>query len=140
MNAIALAPAATPRAAAALPGSLFPLGATLPDRGTNFAVTSAADGILLCLFDADGTETQIPLTERDGGVWHGFIPGVRVGRAYGYRATGPSAPGLRPGQPHGSPATGPYAPGPPHGWHPATLLVDPSAPAIEGEVRFGPEA
>src|SRR3954467_7562130 len=120
MNAIALAPAATPSAAAALPGSLFPLGATLTDRGTNFAVTSAADGILLCLFDADGTETQIPLTERDGGVWHGFVPGVGSGQRYGYRAIGPYDParGLR--------------------WNPPKLLLDPYARSIEGGVSFGP--
>ena len=38
-----------------LPGSQFPLGATVTDTGTNFAVASAvADGMLLCLFDAAG--------------------------------------------------------------------------------------
>ena len=36
-----------------LPGSQFPLGATVTDTGTNFAVAScAADGMVLCLFDA----------------------------------------------------------------------------------------
>ena len=38
---------------AALPGSQFPLGATVTGGGTNFAVTSgSADGILLCLLAA----------------------------------------------------------------------------------------
>jgi glycogen operon protein len=105
----------------ALPGSPFPLGATPGPDGTNFAVASAADGVLLCLFDADGNETRIPLPERDGEVWHGFVPDVGTGQAYGYRATGPYDPrrGLR--------------------CNPAKLLLDPYARAIHGEVRPGPE-
>ncbi len=104
-----------------LPGAAAPLGATPRPDGTNFAVASAADGVLLCLFDSDGTETQVPLPERDGDVWHGFVPGVRPGQAYGYRTTGPYEPhrGLR--------------------CNPAKLLLDPYARAIDGEVRFGPE-
>ena len=103
------------------PGRSFPLGATPEPAGTNFAVVSAGDGVLLCLFDADGTETQVPLPERDGDVWHGFLPGVRPGQAYGYRVTGPYDPrrGMR--------------------CNPAKLLLDPYARAIDGEVRFGPE-
>ena len=105
----------------ALPGRPSPLGATPGPDGTNFAVASAADGVLLCLFDADGNETRIPLPERDGEVWHGFVPGVGPGQAYGYRATGPYDPrrGLR--------------------CNPAKLLLDPYARAIHGEVRPGPD-
>jgi len=104
-----------------LPGTEFPLGATPIAGGTNFAVASAADGVLLCLFDSQGAETQIPLEECDGGVWHGFVPGIGPGQAYGYRATGPYEPcrGLR--------------------CNPAKLLLDPYARAIDGEVWFGPE-
>ncbi len=107
--------------APALPGTAYPLGATPGAGGTNFAVSSVADGVLLCVFDADGTETQVPLRERDGEVWHGFLPGVGPGQAYGYRATGPYDPrrGLR--------------------CNPTKLLLDPYARAIDGEVRFGPE-
>ena len=47
----------------------------------------------LCLFDAAGAETQIPLLDYDAGVWHGFVPGVGAGQAYGYRAAGPLRPG-----------------------------------------------
>ncbi len=106
---------------ATLPGSPAPLGASPGPDGTNFAVASAADGVLLCLFDADGSETQIPLQERDGEIWHAFLPGVGTGQAYGYRAGGPYEPrrGLR--------------------CNPAKLLLDPYARAIAGEVRFGPE-
>ena len=107
---------------ATIPGSPFPLGATRQEGGTNFAVASGtADGILLCLFDSSGAETQIPLKEVDAGVWHAFVPGVGAGQAYGYRATGPYDPrhGIR--------------------CHPAKLLTDPYALAITGGVRYGPE-
>ena len=77
------APAA--QATGGLPGSHYPLGATVTDTGTNFAVASeVADGMVLCLFDAAGTETQIPLRDYDAGVWHVFVPGVGAGQAYGF--------------------------------------------------------
>jgi glycogen operon protein len=104
------------------PGSPFPLGATPRDGGTNFAVASAvADSMTLCLFDDAGRENQIPLQDYDAGVWHGFVPGVGPGQAYGYRVTGPYdlARGLR--------------------CNPAKLLIDPYARAVSGEVAFGPE-
>jgi isoamylase len=105
-----------------LPGSQFPLGATVMGDGTNFAVASdAADGIILCLFDRAGVETQIRLRDYDAGVWHAFVPGVGPGRAYGYRATGPYDPA------HGVRC------------NPAKLLLDPYARAFSGTVRFGPE-
>jgi isoamylase len=106
----------------ALPGSQFPLGATPGEGGTNFAVASGvADGMLLCLFDEDGAETQIPLRDYDAGVWHAFVPGIGASQAYGYRATGPYDParGVR--------------------CNPAKLLLDPYARAFSGSVTFGPE-
>jgi isoamylase len=115
-------PAASEPAATSLPGSQFPLGATTRDGGTNFAVASAvADGMVLCLFDERGAETQIPLQDYDAGVWHGFVPGIGAGQAYGYRATGPYDParGVR--------------------CNPAKLLLDPYARAFSGAVTFGPE-
>src|SRR4249919_4171940 len=77
-----------------LPGSQFPLGATPGDGGTNFAVASSvADAMTLCLFDGAGREAQVPLLDYDAGVWHGFVPGVGAGQAYGYRAGGRYDPG-----------------------------------------------
>jgi glycogen operon protein len=105
-----------------LPGSRFPLGATVTATGTNFAVASdVADGMLLCLFDEAGTETRIPVQDCDAGVWNVFVPGAGPGQAYGYRATGPYDPanGVR--------------------CHPARLLLDPYARAVSGTVTFGPE-
>jgi isoamylase len=104
------------------PGSQFPLGAAPSAGGTNFAVASGiADAVTLCLFDGAGRETRLPLPDYDAGVWHGFVPGVGPGQAYGYRVTGPYDParGLR--------------------CNPAKLLLDPYARAISGEVTFGPE-
>ena len=98
-----------------LTGSPTPLGATSSPHGTNFAVSSGGDRVTLCLFDRDGTESQVVLPDRDGDVWHGFVPGVRAGQAYGFRASGPFSPaqGLR--------------------YNPAKLLLDPYARAISGE-------
>ena len=103
------------------PGRPAPLGATPGPQGTNFAVSSNGDEVRLCLFSSDGSETQLLLPERDGDVWHGFVPGVTPGQAYGYRVSGPydRARGLR--------------------YNPAKLLLDPYARAIHGDVRFGPE-
>jgi isoamylase len=80
--------------AAALPGTPFPLGATpgehLGMAGTDFAIASAvADSVTLCLFDAAGAETQIPVRDNDADVWHAFVPGIGPGQAYGYRVDGP---------------------------------------------------
>jgi isoamylase len=104
-----------------LPGRAAPLGATCGPDGTNFAVSSNGDEVRLCLFEGDGTETQLVLPERDGDVWHGFVPGVEPGQAYGFRVSGPydRGRGLR--------------------YNPAKLLLDPYARAIHGEVRLGPE-
>ncbi|MGZ6267789.1 MAG: glycogen debranching protein GlgX [Candidatus Limnocylindrales bacterium] len=102
------------------PGRPFPLGATPSADGTGFAVASdVAEGVSLCLFDASGVETQLPLQEEDGGIWHGFVPGVRPGQAYGYRVFGPYEParGLR--------------------CNPNKLLLDPYALAIDGDVTWG---
>jgi glycogen operon protein len=116
MSAVPAAPAVD-----TLPGSRFPLGATITGAGTNFAVASGvAEGMVLCLFDEKGAETRIPMNDYDAGVWHVHVPGVGAGQAYGYRATGPYDParGVR--------------------CHPAKLLLDPYARAFTGTVTFGP--
>jgi Carbohydrate-binding module 48 (Isoamylase N-terminal domain) len=68
----------------------LPLGATYDGTGTNFALFSeVAERVQLCLFDADGTESRVPLIEVDGFVWHGFLSEVHPGQRYGYRVHGP---------------------------------------------------
>src|ERR1700727_638872 len=103
-----------------VPGRPYPLGATVNDEGTNFAVSSeVADAVEVCLFDESGAETRHELPARTADVWHGFLPGVRAGQRYGLRVQGPWAPreGLR--------------------CNPAKLLLDPHATAVEGEVQWG---
>jgi glycogen operon protein len=110
---------------AARPGDASKLGATPHSGGVNFAVASAvAEEVTLCLFDAGGQEpqeTQVRLDDYDAGVWHGFVPGIGPGQAYGYRVTGPFDPrnGLR--------------------CNPRKLLLDPYARAFTGRVTYGPE-
>lgn len=112
------APPAPPHAATLeiWPGKAYPLGgATYDGFGTNFALFSeAADKVELCLFDADGTETRIPLPEVDAFVWHGFIPNIEPGQRYGYRV-------------HGA-----YDPANGQRCNPNKLLIDPYAKAIDG--------
>ncbi|TDC48931.1 glycogen debranching enzyme GlgX [Jiangella ureilytica] len=101
------------------PGAAYPLGATYDGSGTNFALFSeVADGVELCLFDPDGTETRLPLTEVDGFVWHTFLPGVEPGQRYGFRVHGPNDPKLG------------------HRCNPAKLLLDPYAKAIDGAFEW----
>lgn len=86
------------------PGSSFPLGATLVEGGANFSVFSRnADKIELLLFnDAnDGRPSRIitidPLLNRTYHYWHVFVPEVKAGQIYAFRAHGEFAPerGLR---------------------------------------------
>ena len=101
------------------PGQAYPLGATFDGSGTNFALFSeVADRVELCLFDADGKETRVELTEVDAYVWHCYLPSVQPGQRYGYRVHGPWEPerGLR--------------------CNPNKLLLDPYAKATAGEIDW----
>jgi glycogen operon protein len=106
------------------PGSPYPLGAAFDGGGTNFAIFSeVAERIELCLFDqgvqqTGATETRVDLPERNGFVWHGYLPRVGPGQRYGYRVHGPYEPvaGLR--------------------CNPAKLLLDPYAKAVDGRIRW----
>jgi isoamylase len=115
------------------PGTPYPLGATWDGWGTNFTLFSeVAETVQLCLFDEVGDaashgaraigggliETRIELTEVDGFVWHGYLPGIAPGQRYGYRVHGPYDP------PRGLRCDG------------SKLLLDPYAKAIEGDVSW----
>ena len=98
----------------------FPLGVTLAEGGANVAVYSeTASEVFFCTFGPrGGSEIRVPLTDRTGYVWHGFVPDVTVGTKYGLRVDGPWDPerGLR------------------HNVH--KLLLDPRALAISGDYTW----
>ena len=102
------------------PGQPFPLGATWDGGGTNFSVFSEhSEGIDLCLFDADGQETRIPMMGRSALNWHCYVPEIGPGQRYGFRVRGR------------------YAPEEGHRFNQFKLLIDPYAKAIEGVVDWG---
>ncbi len=105
-------------------GSSFPKGATWDGSGTNFALLSEnATRVELCLFDENGQREmqRITLPEYTDGIWHGYVPEVAPGTAYGYRVYGP------------------YAPNEGHRFNPNKLLLDPYATAHLGALKWGPE-
>ncbi len=105
------------------PGRPFPLGATWDGSGTNFSLFSEhAEAVELCLFDQDGSEQPIELTQRRALNWHCYLPGVAPGQLYGYRV-------------HGA-----YAPMEGKRFNPNKLLIDPYAKAIEGVVDWAHDA
>jgi glycogen operon protein len=85
-------------------GQSFPLGATPAPDGVNFSVFSkSSHAVELLLFDAvdDPKPARVipldPRKNRTYHYWHTFVPGLKPGQLYGYRAEGPFAPqqGLR---------------------------------------------
>src|SRR5450759_2995625 len=105
-----------------LPGTPFPLGATVVDKGVNFALFSErGQRAFVCLFDPAQPAREIAryeLLERTAQVFHGLLPDVRVGALYGFRVEGPFAPaeGQR--------------------FNVNKLLIDPYAHALHGDVDF----
>src|SRR5437660_11005340 len=76
------------------PGHPFPLGPEWDGSGTNFALfTENAERVELCLFDAEGRETRVALTEREAFNLHCYIPGIAPGQRYRYRVYGDHDPG-----------------------------------------------
>ena len=100
-------------------GQSYPLGATLKPDGANFSIFSrSAASIDLLFFDRadDSRPSRIipidPLVNRTYHYWHVFVPGVKAGQIYAFRACGPFEParGLR--------------------FDPSKLLLDPYGRAI----------
>ena len=105
----------------AWPGGPYPLGAAYDGAGTNFALFSeVAESVELCLFDDEGEETRVPVTEKDALVWHIYLPRIEPGQRYGYRVHGP------------------YDPANGHRCDPSKLLLDPYAKALEGSIDWAP--
>jgi isoamylase len=81
------------------PGKPYPSGATLSDRGVNFSIFSRnALGMELLFFDnVDDRQPSHTIgfnqvINRTYHYWHMFVPGVRSGQIYGFRAGGPFDP------------------------------------------------
>ena len=77
----------------------YPLGPTITPAGTNFSVFSAnATGMEIVLFDHanDPHPASVipfdPTLHRTSHYWHIFVPGIKQGQLYGYRADGPDDP------------------------------------------------
>jgi glycogen operon protein len=103
----------------AWPGTAYPLGASYDGAGTNFALFSeVAQRVELCLFDPEGSEIRVPMTERDALVWHTYLPRVSPGQRYGFRVHGP------------------YDPSAGHRCDPSKLLMDPYAKAVDGQIDW----
>jgi glycogen operon protein len=101
------------------PGHSYPLGSTVTPEGVNFSVYSKhATGMELMLFDRvdDFAPSHVlPLKStwhRTFDYWHAFVPGLRAGQIYAYRAHGPFVPQ------HG------------HRFDPQKVLLDPYGRAV----------
>jgi isoamylase len=80
-------------------GRTYPLGATVEPDGVNFAIYSKHSmAVDLLLFDAvDAAKpAQVvsldPRRHRTYHYWHAFVPGLKPGQLYAYRAVGPFDP------------------------------------------------
>ena len=101
------------------PGRTFPLGATPVEGGVNFSIFSRrAARLELLLFEDAGDAEPARVIRLDASAhrtyhhWHAFVPDLRPGQVYAYRAIGPVDParGLR--------------------FDPEKVLVDPYARAV----------
>ena len=108
-----------------LPGESFPLGATVHSTGVNFCIFSEnATAIRLLLFDhphaTQPTETirLDPKINKTFYYWHVFVPGLKAGQIYAYRANGQFSPK------HGQ------------RFDNSKVLLDPYAKAIVGEETY----
>ncbi|MDJ0743745.1 MAG: glycogen debranching protein GlgX [Xenococcaceae cyanobacterium MO_167.B27] len=104
-----------------LPGESFPLGATVYPNGVNFCIFSQhAEAMELLLFDTANAEQPDQTIKLDSSLnktchyWHVFVPGIKAGQIYAYRAYGEFAP-----------ETG-------HRFDSTKVLLDPYAKAIAG--------
>lgn len=82
-------------------GSSAPLGTTVYSGGVNFSVFSKnATMVELLLFDAENAKKPAKIIPLDANrhrtyhYWHVFVPDLKPGQIYAYRAHGPFAPEL----------------------------------------------
>lgn len=80
-------------------GRSYPLGVSLRDDGANFCIFSLhASSMELLFFEGpnDARPNRVipldPLRNTTFCYWHVFVPGVKAGQLYAYRAFGPFEP------------------------------------------------
>ncbi len=103
-----------------LPSRYHPLGATLSEKGVNFAIYSEhASEVFLLLFEGSDNEPTdiIRLENRTKYIWHVFVQGLKAGQLYGYKVRGDFNPG------YGMRFNG------------NRLLIDPYAKALTGKFK-----
>ena len=101
------------------------LGAHPTEEGVNFAIwAAAASKVELCFFDQDNgklIESRHELIDRNGPIFHGYFPGIKIGQRYGYRIDGEWNPA--------------------RGWrfNSNKVLIDPYAHLLSGDLKYVPE-
>ncbi|WP_026791800.1 glycogen debranching protein GlgX [Pleomorphomonas oryzae] len=101
-------------------GRPYPLGAQFDGEGVNFALFSAnATRVDVCLFEplTGFEQARLTLPECTDEVFHGYVSGIGIGTAYGFRVHGP------------------YDPEQGHRFNPHKLVVDPYARVLTGRLR-----
>ena len=89
---------------------------TLRPDGVEVAIPApGAARLFFCTFDGAEETARLTLPQRQGDLFHGFLPGITAGTAYGLRAEG-------------------------LGFDPEKLLLDPWARALEAPLRLHPTA
>ncbi len=120
---------AIPKNQKVLPGKSYPLGATVYPEGVNFCLFSQnAEAIELLLFDTANTAEPAqtikldPVINKTYYYWHVFVPKIKAGQIYAYRAYGQFAPekGYR--------------------FDSTKVLLDPYAKAIVGDEMYSRDA
>jgi len=101
------------------PGNPLLHGAVAHPQGVYFSVFSRhATGMILCLYESPHDETPAqslrldPDSNRTGDIWHCYVPGLRAGTLYLWRAEGP------------------FKPQEGHRFNPNKVLIDPYAKAL----------
>jgi isoamylase len=103
-------------------GTSYPLGSTITEDGTNFAIFSEnATSVDLEIYrksDDSSPSEVISLKNVDNHVWHTHISGIGAGTLYGYRVDGP------------------FMPEKGHRFNRNKLLIDPYAKALSGTIKW----
>jgi glycogen operon protein len=110
---------ALPKELHIFPGNPLLPGAMPHPQGVYFSVFSRhATGMILCLYESPHDDKPAaslrldPVRNRTGDIWHCYIPGLKPGTLYLWRAEGP------------------FAPHEGHRFNPNKVLIDPYAKAL----------